>query len=71
MARPGPGNRILTGTLHPCRPISPDTSPPGTASACAWSVRRSRSRGSQVAKSCSEDDEDDDDESNESLQQIR
>ncbi|MEV7924015.1 hypothetical protein [Kitasatospora sp. NPDC088779] len=76
MARPASGNRILTGTLHPCRPISPATSPPGAASACTWSARRSRSRGSQVAKSYSEDDEGrkdgkDDDEDNEGLQQVR
>ncbi|MEV8325943.1 hypothetical protein [Kitasatospora sp. NPDC056731] len=82
MARPAFGYRILTGTLHPCRPISPATSPPGAASACAWSARRSRSRGSQVAKSYNEDDEDGkdgkgdedgkgDDEDNEGLQQIR
>ncbi|MFF2078362.1 hypothetical protein ACFVXG_26850 [Kitasatospora sp. NPDC058162] len=55
MARPGGGYRHFTGTLYELRPMFPDTWPPGTASACACSVRRSRSSGSQILKSYSED----------------
>ncbi len=54
-ARPGGGGLRRNGTLQAYRPICPPTRPSGAESRSALPARRSLNSGSQVAKSCSED----------------